>query len=363
MKSFKLVGLALLWLGLVGKEHNQNPLFFELPLQIEDSFERIEMAELMEEGFIEPISIALNRDSERPLFYESTIRTTVCDDEICEIMYIKLYWDLVGDYVGYDTVATHPLTKFDHEPFTENDYSKLHELLNNDGSILKFKQKSELIDKEKIKASDVVDGTTGATALEIKDEVVEGALYSSYTLWHLSHSGKIKNMINEHTEKLYDSSLKNIFIASGRTGYKYFVIQRLTDQDYISDTDLWTGFLISDIPLAKKKILNNIPNLLLDKESIQLELAALFSSLDVNSRTVLLNKFQDAQFVYESAIEELSKNIYLMNKNQTNVFLTLIEGGLFKGDLLISNLKTAYNNTKFAYGYLLEDFIKNNYED
>tara|TARA_R110000850_G_scaffold136597_12_gene257791 strand:- start:2731 stop:3822 length:1092 start_codon:yes stop_codon:yes gene_type:complete len=363
VKSFKLVGLALLWLGLVGKEDNQNPLFFELPLQMEDSFERIEMAELMEEGFIEPISIALTSASERPLFYESTIRTTVCDDEICEIMYIKLYWDLVGDYVGYDTVAMHPLTKFDHEPFTENDYSKLHELLSNDGSILKFKQKGELIDKEKIKASDVVDGTTGATALEIKDEVVEGALYSSYTLWHLSHSGKIKNMLNEHTEKLYDSLLKDDFIASGRTGYKYFVIQRLTDQDYISDTDLWTGFLINDIPLAKKKILGSLPDILLDKESIQLELATLFSSLDVNSRTILLNRLQRVHFVYQSTLEELSKSISFMNKNQTNVFLSFIEGKLFEGDVLVTNLKNAVNNSKFVYGYLIEDFIRINYED
>tara|TARA_R110002020_G_scaffold150915_7_gene327810 strand:+ start:284 stop:1126 length:843 start_codon:yes stop_codon:yes gene_type:complete len=260
VKHFRFCWIAFLCLGLVSKKNQDAPLFFELPIQINEGVERIKIGELKEEGFIAPVSIELAKNSDGPLFYESNVRTTVCDDEICEIMYIRLYWDLIGDYVGYDTLTNHPLTKFDHQPFTDKDYGRLHELLKNDGSILKFKQKSELIDKEKVKASDVVDGTTGATALEIKEEVVEGALYSSYTLWHLAYNGTIKNILTANTQHELDEKLLVNLLDSERSGYKLFAFHNFDQKDYISYKSYWLRSLKEEMPLTRKYIIKNIPD-------------------------------------------------------------------------------------------------------
>lgn len=309
----------------------------------------------MEDGLIEPISVELVTGSKRPLFYQSNIRTTVCDDEVCEIMYIKLYWDLVGEYVGYDTVAQHPLTKFDHEPFTRKDYDRLHELLNNDGSILKFKQKSELIDKEKVKASDVVDGTTGATALEIKEEVVEGALYSSYTLWHLAYNGDIKNLLTAQTKSILDESLMKYLLDSGRSGYTLFAFHNFQLKDYITYKNYWIEALKNAMPLTRKYILKNIPDGMWNTASIQDDVCAMFNFFDVNTKTSLLIKLSTSKDISSKSIEYISSSITTMNRNQTRQFLDIIENNDELTAVTKKNVRKAAENTEFNYAYLINE--------
>lgn len=309
----------------------------------------------MEDELIEPISVELVTGAKRPLFYQSNIRTTVCDDEVCEIMYIKLYWDLVGEYVGYDTVAQHPLTKFDHEPFTRKDYDRLHELLNNDGSILKFKQKNELIDKEKVKASDVVDGTTGATALEIKEEVVEGALYSSYTLWHLAYNGTIKNMLSNHTKRLLDKALIETLLNSDRSGYDLFAYHNFKENDYFIYKSYWLNSLKEGIPLTRKYILKNIPEGMWNTALVQDDVCAMFNFFDVNTKTSLLIKLSTSKDVSSKSIEYISSYITSMNRNQTRQFLNIIQNTNKLTAVTKKNVRKAAENTEFNYAYLINE--------
>tara|TARA_R110002012_G_scaffold301797_1_gene502374 strand:+ start:104244 stop:105329 length:1086 start_codon:yes stop_codon:yes gene_type:complete len=361
VKTFKFFfWIPVFCLGLVVKGLREDPLYFELPFQINETFERSKIGELMEEGFIAPISIQLSTDSGRPLFYESNIRTTVCDDEICEIMYIRLYWDLVGEYVGYDTVSRHPLTKFDHEPFTENDYTRLHELLQNEGSILKFKQKSDLIDKEKVKASDVVDGTTGATALEIKEEVVEGALYSSYTLWHLAYNGQIKNMIITSTKKRLNKQLFKHLLDSDRSGYKLFAFHNFEENDFITYKNYWLTSLKEDMPLTRKYILKNIPDGQWENHHVQDEVCAMFNLYDVNTRTYLLNKIEKTVEISNVSIEYVSTSLTDMNRNQVKQFISLLSGKRNLTSKTMSNVNSASKDKNFKYSYLVDEY---NFDD
>jgi len=356
VKSSKFIWIALFWMGLIGKQSQSDPLFFELPIQIKESFEKSKIGELMEEGFIAPISIELISNSGKPLFYESNVKTTVCDDEICEIMYIKLYWDLVGEYVGYDSIAKHPLTKFDHEPFTKSDYGRLHELLKNDGSILKFKQKSQLIDKERVKASDVVDGTTGATLLEIKEEVVEGALYSSYTLWHLAYNGSIKNMIRANTESMLDEQLISHLLDSDRSGYKLFAFHNFKENDFIKYKQYWLKSLKEDMPLTRKYILKNIPEKLWFNYKVQDQVCGLFGFYDVNTRTYLLSKLEETNDVSILSLEYVSKSLVEMNSNQTSQFLELLKGSEKLTERTKNNIMKASENKGFKYSYLIDEY-------
>ena len=355
MRLFRFVGIVILCAGIISKEEPVKPLYFDLPIKIEETYEKSKIGELLEEDWIEPISLELITDPGGPLFYQSNIRTTVCDDEVCEIMHIKLYWDLVGDYVGYDTVAQHPLTKFDHEPFTEKDYDRLHELLNNDGSILKFKQKSELIDKEKVKASDVVDGTTGATALEIKEEVVEGALYSSYTLWHLAYNGDIKNILTNNTKSLLDDELMKALLNSNRSGYNLIAFHSFADNDYLRYKNHWLNSLKNGIPLTRKYILKNIPDGMWNTDLIQDDVCAMFDSFDVNTKTSLLIKLSNSKDISSKSMEYISRYITTMNRNQTRQFLNIIKNNNELTEVTRKNVREAAENTEFNYAYLVNE--------
>lgn len=345
--SFLLLG------GSVRERHT--PLFFALEYDSTRSYKSQQAAIYNEEGLMMPFQIDLLSKEGFPVFYASDIRTTVCDDEICEIMNIRLFWDLVGDYVGYDTLSGHPLTKFDHDPFSTEDYEKLHELLSNDGSILKFKTKEELIDKQKVKASDVVDGTTGATALEIKEEVVEGALYTSYTMWHIAYNGSIKNMLTEHTGRIYNETLRDQFIQSDRSAYELFAVERFTEEDFEVQRPFLLKSMREGIPLLRKFILKDMPDQLWQEEEMQSRLCAMFSTLDVNSKTLLLDKFKNSDKVHLQSLALLSKEIREMNKNQLIAFLKVIMEQKELNTILVNNLKDAAGDNHFQYAYLIYD--------
>lgn len=347
----RLFGLIL----FTSLDAGDRPLFFEMKLSDHPIFETREVGEVSEENFVEPLVLEMKIENGNPRFYESSIRTTVCDDEICEIMSIRLFWDLAGSYIGYDTLAGHPLTKFDHEPFTQLDYQRLHELLQNEGSILKFKEKEELIDKKEVRASDVIDGTTGATAKEIKEEVVEGALYSSYTLWHLAYNGSIKNQIQSQTKLHMNEVMKSEFFHSNRPGYQLMAVQNMNPEDYNSFQTEWLDVLKNGIPLVRKQLINQIPDSVWNQWEIQESICTMIPDFDVNSRTLLLNKLLVSDKVYPQSLEMISREIDKLNKKQLIDYLNLLED---RGDLTLatrSNLNKSKNDQRFRYSYLLKD--------
>ena len=354
---------AWLWivlLALEGDDGITKPIFFELPVQFHDQLVIENIGDYMEESWFEGLELQLVMDGGLPKFYESSFRTTVCDDEVCEIMSMRLLWDLVGNYVGYDTLPGHPLTKFDHKPFEQEDYIKLHELLLNEGSILKFKKKEELIDKQKVKASDVIDGTTGATAVEIREEVVEGALYSSYTLWHLAYSGPIKNLLTAHTKKLFDTHLKQDFLASGREGYRLFAFQQFTPEDFERYKPEWLKALRTDAPLIRKFILRSLPDAIWKSESIQNEICLAFLEMDVNTKTIVLNKLKSEKVVAASNLEILSGFVAAMNKNQTAEFLGFLKNSTSLSSSIRKNLVSASQDPRYRYDYLVDEYLAEN---
>ena len=221
---------------------------------------------------------------------------------------------------------------------------------------MKFKQKNELIDKEKVKASDVVDGTTGATALEIKEEVVEGALYSSYTLWHLAYNGTIKNMITAHSQHELDEQLLTHLLDSERSGYKLFAFHNFDEKDFITYKAYLMKSLQEDMPLTRKYILKNIPDELWGTSSVQEEVCALFNVFDVNTRTYLLNKLEETADVSSLSIEFISTSLTEMNRNQTKQFLTLLNGRNKLTPTTRNNLNNAAKDKNNKYSYLIDEY-------
>lgn len=355
------IGTGILMLGMSflllegGVRTKPSPLFFTMDYHPDAAYDAKPVAEYDEEGLMEPFQLDLISEAGQPLFYSSSIRTTVCDDEVCEIMHVQLFWDLTGNYVGYDTIPGHALTKFDHEPFISEDYVKLHELLSNEGSILKFKTKEELIDKQKVKASDVVDGTTGATALEIREEVVEGALYTSYTIWHIAYKGDIKNMLTQQTGEIYNEALKEQFLNSDRSGYQLFAIERFTEEDFMAQRAFLLKSMKEGIPLLRKFILNDMPRKLWQEQEMQSQLCGIFSDLDVNSKTLLLAKLNDSDQIHSKSLQVLSGEIRKMNKNQLISFLSVLNRQGKLEDTTLSNLRAAAEDGRFQFSYLIEE--------
>lgn len=175
-----------------------------------------------------------------PAYFFRNVFTPVCFTDVCKPVYIDLYWDLLGNYVRFEVPPSEPLTKVDHEEFGEQDYDHLHRILSNPESLLKGFTIFDLVDKKTYNLSDTVDAVTGATPKTIQSEVIAGAVYTCFTLWHIANGPVVQEMKNI-TERHETDELLHNFLQSGNHHYQYWALDKVIErngtvkQDFLND--------------------------------------------------------------------------------------------------------------------------------
>lgn len=229
-----------------------------------------------------------NNTDQIPVGYEAEINMPVCDDTLCAHVVLKFYWDLAGNYTGFDTIPGIPLTKFDHKKFQNEDYTKLNLILKNRNSMLRILEKEDLVDKSiKVKAT-TVDAVTGATPQTIKNAVVEGAVYSSYTLWHFVN-GPIKDSIAAFTLSIYSEPIARQMLISDNYETQLFALRKWTNTDYELHSDLLFQIIGKSVPLIKAYAISKSPLPFATIEKNQ-QFVALYPLLDAYSKSIFLNR-------------------------------------------------------------------------
>jgi len=290
---------------------------------------------------------------QRPMLYSANICTPVCADGECRLMYVTLYWNLLGAYAGYDKVEGQTLTKHDHEEFLEQDYEKLHHLLMDDNSILKRKRIDELVEKPEDSELDGADAKSGATITEVKESVVDGALYSCYVAWNLAH-GTIKGELQDYTTSNFDKEMKRYMLMSNEQDYQMYALKSLSDEEYIEYKDRIVQIFKEGIPMVRTYIVQNLPKLFWETESMQMPFWECFGIVDINNRSLLLNHIQQAPV---EVLVLLSGNLELMTKNQLKLYLTDIEKVVRTNAQIKDQLLRFTNSGKHTYAYIVAEFL------
>ena len=298
-----------------------------------------------------------------PLYYYSDIQTPVCIDNICKPLYIELYWDLLGNYLGYGEYKNHLLSKYDHETFDTADYLKLHKLLSNPHSKIEQRKISDLYDlnqkrKEVIqfKGKDV-DGITGATKLEIKETVVDGALFSCYTLYHLVYgtaSVKIKDNLNE----IYNEEVAREFLNSENSIYQAYAIKNLRSEEFQENLPSIISIFSHSSPLNRSYILKKMPKELYQHSLLTYSLYQEIEKWDLNTRTLLI---QNLEFADPQVLIGISEKIAYLTKNQILMYLDHLNRSQHSNmDIIKKNLHSFSENPNFPYGYAVKEYLKKN---
>ena len=240
-----------------------------------------------------------------PARYEANLNLPVCDDNLCANVVLKMYWDLAGNYTGFDTLKGKPLTKFDHRPFTPADYQKLNEILSDKNNILRVLGKDELTDKSVKLKSSTVDAVTGATPASVKDQVVEGAVYTAFTLWHFVN-GAVKDSIKSFTINIFSDKSGEQLLQSNNHETQIFALKQLQDTFYETHSKLIFSVLTNSSPLVRAYIINKIPLPLstLDKNN---EFASLYTNLDSYSQSIFRERIVSSKSVAEVFIPLLTE--------------------------------------------------------
>ncbi|MGA0555487.1 hypothetical protein ACO2Q8_02475 [Larkinella sp. VNQ87] len=173
------------------------------------------------------LKLALNT-SDEPQYFFRNVFTPVCLTGECKPVYINFYWDLLGNYTHFDFPPGEVLTKMDHREFKPEDYAKLQDILSNQSSLLKDVAMEDLVGKGTENLADSVDAKAGATLKTVKNEVIDGAVYTCYTLWHLAHGTVVDEML-KITETYRTDALLHRFLSSNNHHYQYWAMERIMD--------------------------------------------------------------------------------------------------------------------------------------
>ena len=293
-------------------------------------------------------------DLQRPVLYTADICTPVCADGECRLMYLTLYWNLLGSYVGYDKVEGQSLTKHDHVEFVDQDYEKLHQLLLDDNSILKRRKIDELVSKPKESDIDAADAIAGATITEVKESVVDGALYSCFVAWNIAH-GPIKEELQEYTASLFNNELKHYMLMSNEKDYQMYALNSLSESEFMEYKDRIAQIFGESIPLVRTYIVQNLPKSFWETEDLQVPFWESFAEVDINTRSLLLNHIQEAPV---NVLVSLAGNLELMTKNQLKLYLEAIENRVLTNPDINAQLLRFTDSGNHTYAYIVAEFLE-----
>nr|WKN37240.1 hypothetical protein K4G66_00770 [Tunicatimonas sp. TK19036] len=257
-----------------------------------------------------------------PEEYFCHVKTPVCKEGLCHLLVVDLYWDLLGNFNKYELPPTAPLTKFDHEEFSEEDYAKLDRILANKRSLLGENRVEDLVDGSSERVSQEVDAVTGATVKAVENTVVSGAVYSTYALWHLVN-GEIAERIPDHTDGLFDQALLEHFLASDNYRYHYYTLDALTEKQYATYMPQIMSIIKNGSLFVARYALNKIPDTIYADPEWQLALVEQFPEADFTTQQLLLKRFQSLEMGSES-LRVLSQQLDQLSEQQLQEALLLM---------------------------------------
>ena len=175
--------------------------------------------------------IVTTRDDQgAPVRYSLHLVAATCFDGKCLPLDVTLHWDAIGRYDGFDVEPDRPLTRKEHDPFTEADYRRLDEVLRNPHSILGNHPLHYFAPTAKPSLeADGVDSVTGATPVALREAVVPGAAYSSWVLWRWVH-GEIVDQLQARTRASCTDALLMQYLETGDSGFVAFALDELVER-------------------------------------------------------------------------------------------------------------------------------------
>jgi hypothetical protein len=251
--------------------------------------------------------------------YHARVFTPVCEVDKCYAIELNIYWDPIGRYHHYDTVPGNELTKLDHLPFINSDYQRLHHILSDPNSVLGSYTKDELVSN--VRDSEI-DGLTGATVAEIKETVIEGAVYSCHTLWQIVH-GAVTDSLREATSNRLSEELVTKLVAKKDQEINYFIIENLSEEEYLQYLPEVLKAITDGEGYFAKNAIELMPVSALADSLSQNFFSGYFTKLNYFAQVALLKKLQGVTVTNELS-SSLKKNLEHRNSLKDNLIRQLL---------------------------------------
>lgn len=295
------------------------------------------------------LKLALD-ESGQPLYFFRNVFTPVCLTGECKPVYINFYWDLLGNYNRFDFPPGQVLTKMDHKEFQPADYDKLQAILSKPNSLLKEVSMDDLVGKGTENLADSVDAKAGATLKTVKNEVIDGAVYTCYTLWHIAH-GKVVGEMEKITESYRSDALLHRFLTGNNHHYQYWAMDRVIDQTgTVSEAfhpDM-LGIIRGKNLFTARYALQKISNRYFADSPQQLWLWEAYQTAGYPLQIAILKKLATIPF-QDALAERISQQLVNTNKEQFTLMLNLLAAQPKLPTKALQHLASQLDNPNQAY--------------
>lgn len=260
----------------------------------------------------------------QPVYYSRKILSGVCVSGECRLVNIHLFWTITGRYLGFEMPPGEFLSRAKHKPFFPDDYDRLNTLLANPLSPLAHYSITDLVppvDSSKTK----VDAVTSATIAAVLDYIVKGAVYTTYTLWHIVY-GQTKREVEKITAQRLTPRLTMQLLNSKNVDDQVWALNHIPGKieiDQKLQNKLMENIAGKDVYLAERS-LNVLPPEILDSESVQEQLGNIFAHSGFLQQRLILEKLKAAPSLHPVLLHQLSGEL-----DETNGILIKLMMELF----------------------------------
>lgn len=261
-----------------------------------------------------------------PEAYYCHIDTPVCEEGLCKLMVVDVYWDLLGNFLRYELPEGEALTKMDHEEFTDEDHAQLRKILSNRSSILRDYPVGDLVDRRIVKKSDNVDAVSSATRVDVKEAVVSGAVYSTYVLWHIVN-GSIASRIAEHSKPFLTEERVDKMFYSTNFYYQYYALKAISSEDSLKYMDEIMHLVKNGISYIPYFAIEKLPASAWGKDPYQRTLLEFFRQTDFELQNFILNRIETVSLSSE-ALDQLVSALHGLRDSQTVKALGVVRNNM-----------------------------------
>lgn len=247
----------------------------------------------------------LNKNME-PIMYSRKFLTGVCIDGKCRLLNIELFWNITGRYLGFELPGGEFLSKTEHVKFNSSEYDKLQNLLCNRNSALANYKLEDLVP---VKDTTETDAVSTATIAAVLDYIVPGAVYTTYTLWHLVY-GSTKPHIVKITSDKITSEIVLKLLNGHNVSDKVWALTHLPNEMEINTAlrnklmEIISG---DDIFLTEQALNALKPNYMI-KET-QIDLLNIFNDSGFLQRRLIIRKLEESEILDDHVVKNLSAEL------------------------------------------------------
>lgn len=269
----------------------------------------------------DPIIYELQGIDGLPMWFGRRIYKDVCDTGECKMIDLWLFWDGSGNYHGFQILEDEPLTKTDHAVFKDEDYLRLHELLADTNSVLRFLSQDELVVDTSTDIRGTVDAYTSATQPSLAQVVVKDAVYTCYTLWHMVYGHLREEILRILNSRLSTEYLKRM-LNSKKKEHQIWAIQSVSKNPHYQEAfnKSIINLITSDDTHVSNVAIQYIQSLGQLDSALQVELVNVMSDVDLNTKHRILRLIIQLRDVEDKVLMNIldqvaNQNIYTYEYN------------------------------------------------